>query len=71
MYCVLEDVGLLSKTNPTMVIYRMKIMREYKDQSEILMHKKKYLYLQYYFGGRLDKTYWYITRAWLKLPKTL
>ena len=54
---VLEDVGLLSKTNPTMTIDRMKIRRARKEQREILKHNKKVTpLLAIFFDGRKDKT---------------
>lgn len=44
---VLEDAGLLSKTNIIMTIDRTKIRRVSKGQCEILIHIKYHLYLQY------------------------
>lgn len=53
---VLKDVGLLSETNPTMTIDRMKIRRTRKEQRELLIHNKtKTTLLAIFFDGRKDK----------------
>jgi hypothetical protein len=56
---VIEDVGLLSKTNPTMTIDRMKIRRARKEQRELLIHKETTPLLAIFFDGRKDKTLLY------------
>lgn len=48
MYCILDDVGLFSKTNPTMAIDKMKIMIANKEQHEILIHIKPHTSIKYY-----------------------
>lgn len=63
---VLEDVGLLSKTNPTIMINRMKIRRAHKKQRQLLVHKEITLLIAVFFDLVVRTKRYYI-----KNPKNM